>query len=80
MAQKKIHYCQIPLLTMGGEPVLALVLGLSDPYRLYGRQLFERPDQVLSNGGVVFNDIGAEFHRRVPFHYQRTFTLVEPQI
>ncbi len=65
---------------MVGKPLLSLVLSLCNPYRLYGRQFFERSDQILSNGGVVFNDVGAEFHRRIQFHDQRTFTQVEPPI
>ena len=62
LAQEQVHDGQVPLLLVAGEPALALVFGLRHPHRLDGCQFFQSTDEVLADGGIVFNDVRAEFH------------------
>ncbi len=65
LAQKKINDGKIPLGRVQNQPRLAIVFGFSDSHRLDKRKLFKSSNEVLANGGVVFNNIGFKFHYRI---------------
>ena len=66
LLQEKIHDGQVPLAVVTGQPATALFLGFSETYRSHPSQFFERRHQILANGRIVFNDVGA--HRSVARH------------
>ena len=45
--------------------MLSIVLGFRYANRLDESKLFKSSDEVLANGGVVFNDISFEFHYQI---------------
>jgi hypothetical protein len=61
-AQEQVHDGQVPVGVVAGQPFTAFVLGFGNAHRLHQRQLLQGFDQVLADGGTVFNDIGSELH------------------
>lgn len=77
LAQEKINDGQVPLTGALLEPDLAFVFCFSEPHRLYRRQLFQSPDQVFSDGCVVFNNVSAEFHSLIQESGQNPYAMAE---
>ena len=70
LPQEQIDDGQVPFLGVGGQPVRALVFRFCHAHCFHRRQLLQGPDQVLADGGVVFNNVGAQFHGRVHLYGQ----------
>jgi hypothetical protein len=63
LAQEKIHDGQVPLTAVGSSHSLpSSSVSAANPTASTDAKFFQSPDQVFSDGGVVFNNIGAEFH------------------
>ena len=65
LTQKKVNDGQIPLGFILCKPQFAFILGFCNAYGLNESKLFQSSNEVLSNSGVVFNDVGFKFHCRI---------------
>ena len=62
-----------------GQPGLGFVFGFGPSQRFDGRQLFERPDQVLADRGVVFDDVCSQIHSRSFMAWQGARRVLIPR-
>lgn len=62
LAQEHIHDDQVPVLRVGLQPLAGSGFAVGHAHGLHGGQLLQRADQVLADGGVVFDEEGAELH------------------
>ena len=66
LLQEEIHDGEVPPAGVFREPSFRLAFGFGPAQRLDARQFFQRPDQVLADRGVVFDDVCFQFHSGSP--------------
>jgi two-component system invasion response regulator UvrY len=60
--QKQVNNRQIPIPAVLRQPGLAFVFGFSGAYGINACQFLKCPDQVFTNGGIVFYDVRFQSH------------------
>ncbi|MNY58421.1 hypothetical protein D3C86_1947540 [compost metagenome] len=62
LAQEQVKNRQIPFPCVARQPFRAVEFRLRDAYRFDLGKLFQSRNQVLTDGGIVFNNIRTQFH------------------
>ena len=62
LLEEEVDDGQVPALGVAGQPLFAIVFGFGAAGSLDAGQFFQRADQVLADGRVVFDDVGSQSH------------------